>query len=786
VKLAQRLQIYLILFGVLGILQAGAQYWFYRQFSVFVAEIDAIAEISHHISHINFLTAELVSHPMHPEDERPREQWNDTYTRLHALINAPVLAKNQASRDMEIMQASYVDIGENHKRMIAGIHLNSSTEMGIEPNDRLATASKIAALTLLDRADSLRKNIIDSQNRLYQQALYSFFLFVGLMLLFATLFFRYSNRRITEAIDNLEQGILRVGSGQLDTQIPLVGDYELQHIAQALNRMVETQCQTLASKGSLESIVIERTEALQKSRLAAISIMEDSNRQRQQLAHAKEALELEIEQRKEKEQELLQKEVLLRQAKEFAESANRSKSVFLANMSHELRTPLNAILGFSTLMAKDAELREGQRQNLDIINRSGQHLLTLINDVLEMAKIEAGRVQLENDPLDLGALVRDVTDMMEIRAREKGLRLLLDQSSEFPRYIVGDVARLRQILINLLGNAVKFTQQGGVTIRLGTKENTHSHLLIEIEDSGPGISPEDQQRLFQPFIQLGKQAGDNKGTGLGLAITRQFVELMGGSIQLESTLGQGSLFRVDLPLTEVKDTDKVNINIENVIREVVGPTPGQPRYRILIVEDQLENQQLLGRLMEPLGFEVKVAENGEQGVQLFLSWQPHLIWMDRRMPVMDGIEATKAIRELPGGKDVKIVAVTASAFMEQRAEMFDAGMDDFVRKPYRFNEIYECLTRQLGVQYIYADAALEEETIHVALTAEMLAVLPQDLRSELHDALESLESERITAAIQRVAPLDVQLHKLLSQLAGRFDYPAILKALQTNQPKDVA
>ncbi|MCE5181244.1 MAG: PAS domain S-box protein [Betaproteobacteria bacterium] len=465
-----------------------------------------------------------------------------------------------------------------------------------------------------------------------------------------------------------------------------------------------------------------------------------------------------------------------------AEAANRAKSVFLSSMSHELRTPLNAILGFSYMMRKDPLLSQEQRENLDIINRSGEHLLTLINDVLEMAKIEAGRVQLESAPFDLGGLVRDVTDMMHVRAQEKGLQLLIDQSSEFPRYIKGDEARLRQVLINLVGNAVKFTPQGGVTLRFGIKPHAMpQRLLIEVEDSGIGIKPEDQQKIFEPFVQLG-QTATQKGTGLGLTLTRQFVQLMGGTVSVESIPGAGSTFRVELPVVEAAAADV--IKPESVGKsEILSLAPGQPEYRILIVEDQLENQLLLANLMKNVGFPIKVAENGEQAVEIFQSWRPHLIWMDRRMPVMDGLEATRRIRDLPGGKEVKIAAVTASAFTEQRDEMLKAGMDDFVRKPYRFNEIYECLGRQLGVKYIYADAraAEAEEASDGVITAEMLTALPPDLRRELHDALESLEGERIGTVIQQTASYDPKLHKTLSHLAGNFDYPAILRALQANQ-----
>ncbi|GBG14729.1 ATPase [Novimethylophilus kurashikiensis] len=464
-------------------------------------------------------------------------------------------------------------------------------------------------------------------------------------------------------------------------------------------------------------------------------------------------------------------------ARNAAEAANNAKSVFLANMSHELRTPLNAILGFSSLMRNDPDLSQSHRENLDIINRSGEHLLTLINDVLEMSKIEAGRVQLNNEAFNVGNMVRDVMDMMEIRSREKGLRLILDQSSQFPSYIKADEARLRQILINLVGNAVKFTQQGGVTVRLGVLAPLKDKLLIEVEDTGPGISIEEQQHLFQPFVQLGKPDAQ-KGTGLGLAITRQYAQLMGGTVGVNSTPGVGSTFRVELPFEKV---DQVEIVIPQTVDagEVVGLAPGQPDYRVLIVEDQLENRMLLVQLMQHLGIACKTAENGEEAVRLFEAWRPQLIWMDRRMPVMDGIEATRKIRALPDGGKVKIVAVTASVFTEQREEMLQAGMDDFVRKPYRFSEIYACLARQLGVRYLYEQGkGAEHETLGETLAPKRFMILPNELRQSLRQALESLDTERIDAVIEEVGHYDLRLQKTLSTFAGNFDYPAILRPLQ--------
>ncbi len=470
-------------------------------------------------------------------------------------------------------------------------------------------------------------------------------------------------------------------------------------------------------------------------------------------------------------------------ARDAAEAANRAKSVFLSSMSHELRTPLNAILGFSNMMRRDEQLTHEQRGNLDIINRSGEHLLTLINDVLEMAKIEAGRVQMENAPLDLGALVRDVTDMMQMRAKEKGLQLLIDQSSEFPRYIRGDEARLRQVLINLVGNAVKFTRQGGVTVRFGLKPNaTPQRLLIEVEDTGVGIASADREKIFEPFVQVGEPSVQ-KGTGLGLTITRQFVQLMGGNITLDSTPDVGSVFRVELPIETVDAADIVRKD-QTLSGDITGLVPGQPAYRILIVEDQLENQLLLKKLMENIGLQVRIANDGEQALLLFSEWRPHLIWMDRRMPVMDGLEATRRIRALPDGQEVKIVAVTASAFSEQRDEMLAAGMNEFVRKPYRFNEIYECLTRQLGLKYTYASTA---SAVSAQIAGdeepgvEQLPALPDALRAALIDALQSLDSERIGQEIGKVEQCDGKLYRMLYRLAEDFDYPAILKILQYNE-----
>jgi CheY-like chemotaxis protein len=299
-----------------------------------------------------------------------------------------------------------------------------------------------------------------------------------------------------------------------------------------------------------------------------------------------------------------------------------------------------------------------------------------------------------------------------------------------------------------------------------------------VEDSGPGIGAEDQQRLFKPFVQLA-EAGAQRGTGLGLAITRQFVDLMKGAISVESVVGRGSVFRVDLPVEPVEASSVPRL-ADIAHREVVGLAAGQPQYRVLIAEDQLENQLLLSWLMSDIGIEARVADNGEQCVKVFQEWQPDLIWMDRRMPVMEGEEATRRIRQLPGGHKVKIVAVTASAFKEEQQEMLAAGMDDFIRKPYRPDEIYDCFARLLNVEYRYS-APAAAELAPKPLTATMLLRLPDPLRQELRMAVASLDSEQIASTLDKVSAVDAELARTLSRLAEYFDYPAILKGLDETE-----
>jgi len=456
-----------------------------------------------------------------------------------------------------------------------------------------------------------------------------------------------------------------------------------------------------------------------------------------------------------------------------AESASQAKSVFLANISHEFRTPLNAILGFSDILHRDTGLSEAQKAIVATIHKSGDHLLGLINDVLDIAKIESGRVSLELEPFDVGGMIADVTDMLRIRAREKGLQLQVDQPSAFPRYIVGDEAKLRQILINLISNAIKATERGGVTLRLALKHNHADHLLMEVADSGIGIAPEDQARIFEAFVQVGSR-GQQQGTGLGLSIARQFVELMGGKLTLASVIGQGSTFRVELPV-QLAQPEEIP-QPPQMCGEIIGLLPGQPACRVLVVEDQLENRLLLGRVLERMGFQVQLAENGVDAVAQFSHWRPHFIWMDWHMPVMDGVAAARHIRTLSGGAAVKIAAVTAFTFKENNEELMAAGFDAIVHKPFRTEQIFACMEQLLGLRFVRTPAESETQPLP-ELDPRAMAALPASLHQALAQALILLNSERILAVIDEIAQTAPELATALRVRAQNYDYEPILALL---------
>jgi len=483
--------------------------------------------------------------------------------------------------------------------------------------------------------------------------------------------------------------------------------------------------------------------------------------------------------------EVAERTKALRQAKEAAETADQAKSIFLANMSHELRTPLHAILGFTRMMTRSSQLDSEHLERLDIIKRSGQHLLSLINDILDLSRIEAGKIELREYPFDLVALIKEVCMIIESRTTEKGLSVVLDvETVSFP-HIKADVGRLRQILINLLRNAVKFTDEGGVTIRCATdpmpEELQHCRIVIEVEDTGLGIDPARQTEIFEPFVQE-NFFPERKGTGLGLSICKKYSNLMGGTIEVESEVGKGALFRLRFPAKIVEAPD-AKTRVDDKPR-VIGLTQTDKTWRILVADDNPANLLLLKSLLEEAGFLVLEAKNGKEAVAVYKKESPDFIWMDMRMPLMDGYEATRRIRSLPNGIAVKIVAVTASVLKNQRLEILKAGCDDVVFKPFHAYEIYDTMARLLDIKYLYEEKNKEVSRKEgMNLTAEMLVDLPGEFLRELREATLALNRDEALRAIARIADQSPEVAAGLRRLVENFQMVELRDLLETSGTK---
>ncbi|MEG3865465.1 MULTISPECIES: AAA family ATPase [unclassified Microcoleus] len=508
-------------------------------------------------------------------------------------------------------------------------------------------------------------------------------------------------------------------------------------------------------------------------------------------------LEQEISERKKVEAEL-------ERAKEAAVAANLAKSIFLANMSHELRTPMNAILGFSQLMNQDTNLLTEQKENLNIIQRSGEHLLSLINQVLDLSKVEAGRMTVSKNNLNLHHFLAEIEDMFALKAIAQSLDLRFECAADVPKYIYADEIKLRQVLINLISNAVKFTAFGSVYLKVKNKQvktpieaetkttnNPQSTTItFEVKDTGIGIAVEEMENLFKPFVQTASGQKVQQGTGLGLTISRQFVRLMGGEI---TVISHGKAFTPGMPLKEfLEDTtgttfkfdipvgiaDASTIQNQPQSRRVVALAPNQPQYRILVVDDRDYNRQLLVKLLKPVGFEVQEASNGIEALAIWDSYSPHLIWMDMRMPVMDGYEATKRIKGTIKGQATAVIAITASVWEEEKAVILSAGCDDFVRKPFHTEAIFDIMTKHLGVLYIYQEQELPSPPSNVTGESlnftDLLAAMSKEWIVKLYEAAMDADAELVCQLLEEIPESHAFELQTLRNWVTRFQFEKIL------------
>ncbi len=519
--------------------------------------------------------------------------------------------------------------------------------------------------------------------------------------------------------------------------------------------------------------IISGVERFYENLVTSVDNLEQKVRERtSDLDDANISLHKEIEIRKKVEEELII-------AKLQAEQASKAKGIFLASMTHEIRTPLNAILGYSQIMMREKNLPQESLRQIEIINTSGEHLLGLINEILDMSKIEAGKTEVFNETFSLYTVMKQIKNLFSIKTGRKGIGFDINIRPDVPDIIITDKSKLKQILINLIGNAIKFTDKGTITVELSVENDDPEKLITTVSDTGKGIPPEFLEHIFDPFEQA--EEGRNRGgTGLGLPISRNFVNMLGGDITIKSTLSEGSCFTFTIRFRKGEDGVITETEAE---KKVVGIKSGIIP-RVIIVDDRDVNRDILIKILEPLGYIVKEASGGSEALDLIDTWEPDLVLLDLVMPEVSGRDVIRALKKNPRHSGIKIIVITASALEMEKDEILELGADSFIRKPFRESSILNEIKDMFGLEYNYEEAQIEDSTIPVFKSSVELSdrtsVIPEDVKKQLSNALVTGDIEEINSLISKIAALDEDLAKQIKYMADDFEFSSLIEILKTD------